>query len=431
VHDGDVVALVLLLVIGLLPVFVREFRNNARLILAYWFVIALHQGVAFVNAFLFAPLVLRTMHTDAPINMSATEVTPSLNWSLCCDRYGNFYGFFENLLGTVYWLLGSSQLLGSQLSILMFAISCIVLVKMLNLLELSRYRVPTLFVFGSLPSMVLLGSVTLRESYAILFFMLATYFGLKMLTKKNIRVLGAPMAISALIMGLFHSGLRMYAILFIALFMVWNPHPTSSWLHMKKRHLMALLTMLVLLTGAIFLTKVQHVRLGVVSSVVNLDIQKSVLQFQTRTGSVVKRATYSVPLDFSSPFTTIHTSFKLYMYYLFAPFPWQISNILDAGGSIESILRMILLIFSVMLWYQAYGVQRRLLMLMLILFFSMSFMWALGTTNYGTAMRHNMLSWWILAITGVPLLMKMLGRFWLRLTVSTRSYFSEQAKKAS
>ena len=257
----------------------------------------------------------RTFHTGA------TEVAQSLNWSLCCNPGGNVYGFFENLLGTVYWFLGSSsQLLGSQLSILMFAISCIVLVKIVGLLELSRYRVPTLFVFGSLPSMVLLGSVTLRESYEILFFMLATYFGLKMLTKKNIRVFGALMAISALIMGLFHTGLRMYAILFIALFMVWNPHPTSSWLNMKKRHLMALLTMLVLLTGAIFLTKVQHVHLGAVSSAVNLDIQKSVLQFQTRTGSVVKRATYSVPLDFSSPFTTIHTSFKLYMYYLFAGF---------------------------------------------------------------------------------------------------------------
>ena len=47
--------------------------------------------------------------------------------------------------------------------------------------------------------------------------------------------------------------------------------------------------------------------------------------------------------------------------------------------------------------------------LMLILFFSMSIMWAVGTTNYGTAIRHNMLTWWILVIGGVPPLIKKLN----------------------
>tara|TARA_Y100001936_G_C15956419_1_gene603131 strand:+ start:38 stop:589 length:552 start_codon:yes stop_codon:yes gene_type:complete len=170
-----------------------------------------------------------------------------------------------------------------------------------------------------------------------------------------------------------------------------------------------------LLTGTIYLTKVQHVDLGVISEVINLDVQYKTELFQYRTRTVTGRATYRIPLDFSSPFMAANSYFLLYVYYLFAPFPWQINSLLDVGASIESMSRMILLYFSVMHWHHAYGVQRRLLMLMLILFFGMSFMWALGTSNYGTAMRHNMLSWWILAITGVPLLMKMLSRFWLGL----------------
>jgi hypothetical protein len=59
---------------------------------------------------------------------------------------------------------------------------------------------------------------------------------------------------------------------------------------------------------------------------------------------------------------------------------------------------MVLIYFSVKSWHTARGSQRRLLGLMLILYFSMTFMWALGTTNYGTAMRHHMLSWWIIVI---------------------------------
>jgi len=34
----------------------------------------------------------------------------------------------------------------------------------------------------------------------------------------------------------------------------------------------------------------------------------------------------------------------------------------------------------------------------------MTFMWSLGTTNYGTGMRHKMMSWWMLALMGGPLL---------------------------
>ena len=106
---------------------------------------------------------------------------------------------------------------------------------------------------------------------------------------------------------------------------------------------MIFFVMLVLLTGIIYLTKVQHVDLGVLSSVVDLNVQSMTAQFQKRTGSVVGRTTYSIPLDFSSPYTTAHSYFLLYVHYLFAPFPWQIGNALDIFASMESILRMVLL----------------------------------------------------------------------------------------
>jgi hypothetical protein len=396
-------ALILFMVIGLLPVFVREFRNNARLMLAYWFVIALHQGVAFTNAFLFITLGAdkdaRTFHAAGVALAHSKGFYLSVTAKL-----------YENILGVVYWLFGPSQLLGSQLSILMFAVSCIVLNKILGLLELSRYRVSTLLAFGALPSIVFFGSITLRESYQVLFFMLATYWGIKMHMKESIRVYGVFMVLSALAMGLLHNGLWVYGIFLIMLFMLWTPHVTSNWLSIKKRHLIVVLVVLVFLTGIIFLIKVQHVNLGLLSSF-NWDLLEQAASFQARSKSVVSRATYDIDLDISSPFATAYTSFLLYMTYLFAPFPWQINSILDVGASIESILRMVLIYFSVKHWRQAHGVQRRLLWLMLILFFSMSFMWALGTTNYGTAIRHNMLSWWILAIAGVPMLMKILSRF--------------------
>ena len=96
-------------------------------------------------------------------------------------------------------------------------------------------------------------------------------------------------------------------------------------------------------------------------------------------------------------------------------------------------MRMILIYFSVKQWRKAYGSQRRLLGLMLILYFSMTFMWALGTTNYGTGIRHHMLSWWIIVIVGLPPLMGKLIRFWFRPIVSRPNVMfvrSDQGKQA-
>ena len=115
-------------------------------------------------------------------------------------------------------------------------------------------------------------------------------------------------------------------------------------------------------------------------------------------------------MTFSSPFMFIYSILNVYLHYLFAPFPWKVSNVLDFYASMESLLSLVLICFALKNWCNAYGTQRRLLGLMLVLYFSMTFLWAIGTTNYGTSMRHHMLSWWILVIAGLPLLMETLKR---------------------
>ena len=87
----------------------------------------------------------------------------------------------------------------------------------------------------------------------------------------------------------------------------------------------------------------------------------------------------------------------------------MINNFLDVYAVMESIFRMTLIYFSVKHWRNAVGSQKRLFGLMLILYFSITLLFAIGTTNYGTAMRHHMLSWWIIVIVGIPPLMTKLS----------------------
>jgi hypothetical protein len=401
-------ALILVLVIGLLPFFVRELRKSKMVLLAYWFVIALHQVVAFTNIFLF-----RTLGSEADadkFHRIAVQLAGSGNF-----EFSNGAILYRNILGIIYWLLSPSKLLGSQFSILMFALSCIVLLKILCLMGLGRYRASVLLVFGALPSMVFMGSIPLRESYEIFFFMLAVYFGMKIYEKKSVSRNFFLMLVSTALMGVLHPALKGYAIFMGVLFMVWTPTPSSSLLMVRRKSLMIALTMLFLLTAIIFAYKSGHIHLGSFDAVPDLGLLGVVSKYRAlkihHVATAASRAFYLVPMDLSSPFTTVYTFSSIYIHYLFAPFLWQIKSMTDVGGFLESMSRMVLIIFSVKHWYQAHGLQRRFLGLMLILFFSMTFLWSVGTSNYGTAMRHNLLSWWILSIAGTPLLVKMLSRF--------------------
>lgn len=399
-ESSTVIMWILFLTIWLVPLCAREFRNSAQLMLAYWFVIALHQAVAFTNAFLFTTMSgandARGFHQKAIAIAQSENFTFSMGGAL-----------YRNMLGVVYWIFGPSLILGQQLSILAFSISCVVLVKILCQLELSRYKVSILLAFGALPTMVFLGSITLRESYQILFFILVVYFGLKMHITRGVNSYPLFMIMSAVVMGVFHQALSVYAFFLIMLFLLWTYRPASRLWSVKKLRLAAVFAIPVLMLAVANYSAVDRPLAVFVSG--DVELLERVAWYRDK--ATVSRASYGIALDLSSPFMTIYSSLMLYIYYLFAPFPWQISNILDVYAFIESFSRLVLICFALKNWRNAYGAQRRLLGLMLILFFSMTFLWAVGTTNYGQAIRHNMLSWWIIVILGVPPLMEKLKRF--------------------
>jgi hypothetical protein len=400
--------LALFLVIGLLPFFVREFRKNSQITMAYWFVIALHQTVAFTNVFLFGTIGA----TGDAQRFHGIAVTLAQSGEF---NFSTGMVLYNNTLGVIYWLFGSSHFLGEQFSILAFAISCIVLIKIMGLLELPRYRVSALLIFGALPSMVFFGSVTLREPYQVLFFMIAVYFGFLMSARRGGLAYCLPMFLSIIFIGILHKGLVIFAFYLLILFIVWTPYRGPGLLSLSKRRLTILLIILPLLTSFLYIEESKYLHIVLFELFFNGDgifeiIEQFRENFSTRETLVNARAAYFVDLDFSSIFAIVGTFFSLLIHFLFAPFPWQVKNILDVYASMESILRLVLIYCSVRHWQNAYGVKRQQLGLLLLLFFSMSFLWSIGTSNYGTAARHNTVAWWILVVAGTPFLMKTLNR---------------------
>ena len=418
-----VVTCFLVLLTGLVPFCSREFRNSAQLMLAYWFVLVPYQVVAFTNAFLFT--TFKAGQDAAAFHMWATEVVNCKELRFCSGTIHKWLElsgndtfafitigdrFYAGILGFIYWIFGPSLILGQQLSILAFSISCVVLIQLLNQLELSRYKIPVLIAFGALPTMVFIGSLTMREPYIIMFFLLAVYFGLKMHITGGINRYLLFMIISVACMGGFHQALCFYGLFLVVLFLLWSSRPVSRLQNIKKLRLSVLLVVPALILAIPYVTH----EISDLSKLIRGDIA-DVLEHATsyRDRAKITRATYGVPFNFSSPFMAIYSTLKVYLYYLFAPFPWKVSNALDVYASMESLLRLVFICFALKNWRNAYGTQRRLLGLMLVLYFSMTFLWAIGTSNYGTAMRHHILSWWVLVIAGSPLLMEALKRSFL------------------
>jgi hypothetical protein len=440
-ESGNFLASCLIAVIILMPLFSRELRKSISVLLGYWFVIILHQVVAFLNNFLFAAgrETGGTFGASNDANRSFHLVSKELVFQgemfyrgqdlsipLSLDSFLKGGAFYYEMLGSVYKRFGVSLLLGEQLSILVFALTCIIFLKVMKQLGLEHYSFSSLICFGALPSMVLLGSITLRESYELFFFMLTVYLGVRSSMKIKYEISSTFLiVISAFLMGVFHKALIVYAIGLVILFLIWSFRPISKLGNIKKLHLIAMVVAPLVFIGIMVGIKMDSRAFRIPEQFFkagwDIDLwAQRIIDWRITSFDSMARTSYEITLDPSSLFMLILSSIKIYGYYLFSGFSLWINNYNDAYAAVEAILRVTLLCFSVLSWWEAVGLQKRLMGLMLFLYFSMTFLWALGTTNYGTAVRHHMLTWWIIVILGVPMLIAKLQHTWFYMLADFR-----------
>jgi hypothetical protein len=393
----------------------RERRKDNNLTFALCFILAMHHVIALTNTYLFT---FKGADADANrFHRLAVEWAESGKLSVTGGAE-----FYQQLLGIFYRIFSPSHLFGEELSIIAFLFSCLILIKLIHRINLKKYQVGLLLMFGLLPTNLVLCSVTLRESYQILFFMLAVYWGLRFQLKPT---KGAMIfcVFSAIIMGCFHRALILYMLFLLPVLFLWFPQqvssfPDSRWRFSRKR-LIIIGAILILMIGILIIGVLLDIKgLGALESVFSGKGLKYAVDYRTRLMFEMApdaRANYGIMLDISSSSSFLKSVWSIYIYYLFAPFPWQITNWLDVYAFIESLMRFVLIAISIVCWYRAEGVKRRIWGLLLIIYFSMTFLWAIGTVNYGTSIRHHLLSNWIIVILGGSGLMEFIVRQFRRI----------------
>lgn len=376
---------------GVVPLFLSIKKRRIE-ISAIWLTILAHALIAAYNAYI---QVIHGVDVDAAgFHRDASAIAVIGPW-----EFGMGSRFYTLILAAAYSLGGVSVFLGEMTSVFAYALSCVALVRMLDLLKIERHRTACILLFGLHPALALFTSVTLREAWQILLFMQSAYSLLKF------RVSAAPQALlwgllGAGLMGCLHNGLIVYA-----LFMI----PLALFSRMGIKTTLSLPRMIGLaLTGTVafgLLAAALTGSLPYTPSLAKLS-QGEALDYAStyrQKGEKGARAEYAVKLDAGSPVKFALSVPPVYAYYMLSPFPWQVRTGLDLFAALDGLLRLALLFFAfTALWKPPPGTPAGIPRFLLILYFSMSALWAMGTINYGTAMRHHIVPYWILVVLGAP-----------------------------
>lgn len=395
----------------------KQIRANSQLLIIVVLGWIAHQGASLINIYY---RMLMGGDVDAVgFHEAAKAMARSLqpNWFAEFGAMDAGSSIYIRFLAFFYYLLGDSKLLGQSLSVFAYTLTCIFLLRLARRMGLTRWAAGLAALFCLLPSGVLFPSFTLRESYQMLFFLLCIYYAFALRRKPGIgNMLLTTLAGSML--GVLHNGLVIYAMLLICFNFFWGVRLglrqwRSGSIGMKIAGIVLLGG---LIAGWVFIAGNFG---GATRALMSGEGVEYAGGYREKAG-LEERAAYGGKLDTSSITAFFPSAITIFVLYMFAPFPWQVGSPIDIYAVFEALLRLLLLYHALATWYRARGERRSEWGYMIICVLSLEFLWATGTANWGTAIRHHLIAYGPMLLVGGPGLLANLKNIVLRLTKRKR-----------
>lgn len=407
---GNTAGVIVLAAAVLIPLVTSsDLARERKLRRAFLVVVLAHAAVCFVDGFIAITIGAESdaygFHQDAARFAWTHAIDP--------DLVKPAYNTYTHFIGHVYRAFGTSLFLGNAVSVLAVALACLLFIKILRLTGVTR-AAGVLVLFGLLPSGVMFLSVTLREPFQVLFVLLALYATLSMRTG-GVRwfLVLIPACVG---MALSHQGLGLYAGFLLASVLTWTAGRAlghGSWFRFVGT--------LVVAAGVLVASTQMPEGKGALEAFQNGQSFEYADNYRRVGQTIEGRTTYGLRLDTSSALGLARTVPLVFLEYMFAPLPWEVSSPLDVEALFESLLRLTLIVASILRWRRARGTERSQLGLLLWLYFGMELLWSLGTINWGTAIRHHLPGYAILVIAGGPPLVRAVSDWFRRAVLVQRS----------
>jgi len=361
--------------------------------------------------------------------------------------FGTDAALFSNLLA-LFYKINSSQLFGQEISVVFFIISCFVFMRIIRYYKLNQYLIPMLFLYALLPASLLWTSVVLREPYEIAFLMLA-FECLLYFKSKKITVLTRLLYLSCATLLIFyicllHKGLFLSLPIFFIVSLILplkaDIDEQISLGSIKPKamvqYVFIILLPFFLLLGIVgyqsnsntdmqLKSDIAHTNKKIIYSDKHLTtkmfeglktptigVYKTLVKYRYGKGDAMTslleantnydKGTFVPNNIFQFAYMSVHE----YAHYAFLPAvlvtgKWSFMNLIL---SLIYIARFIFFCSSVNFSVIQYKRKVSSPIILLTLYLVVSFIFSLGTVTYGTAMRHNIMTDWILILLGYPLL---------------------------
>lgn len=405
---GELTAWLILFLCFLIVSTSRSLRNDGFLLAVVWGIIFTRFCVGLYNVYVgttfgadFDAIRLQGM----AVNHAENGTTPDLM------EFG--LGGQLLVISSAYKMFGISLLLGQTLSTLAFTISLVALNAMIDLLARQDYRRLILILYGLLPTGIMFGAVIMRESYQQMIFLSAVLFGLRYHLKGQWMDLGL-LILSSFLLCYLHVGFTTYFPFLILLFVFWRPKwvAFSGWRFISIKRLLTACLVLgpgVFMIGRFAGSEDNLKKVAVLRRVVQGDGLEYVSEYRNLLAhDTTIRTNYGVNFHPSNPVAAASLLPVMFSLYMFSPMPWQVRGLLEVYAFFESLIRFLLFVGAVVLIWKAPSAKRGTLILVFLAYLSLSALWSLGTTNYGTGMRHHLVGFGLLLILGAPFLSKFL-----------------------
>ena len=384
-----------------LPLFFAPFRRDRKLLTTLLIIVAAHNAVSIYNAYgstVFGATLDAVKFQDLAKDL-ATDKHPL--WFTEFDSLEIGANAYTRFLATFYRVFGVSLLLGQTLSIIAYTLSCVILIYLARLFRF-RHKQSLLIIYGLSAGSIIYCSIIMREAWQVLFFLLVIYLAIRLRMSPSVSK-SISMLLSGLILGLLHNGLFLYSLLLLGVSVYWGI--SGKWRKAGYKKILIRTAILGVAFVGVMIWLYFGGEIGGATKAIRTGDVVVYTETYREKGEQDAAANYQVKVDASSPLAFITSSSVVFIYYQFAPFPWQVTRPLDAYAMIEGILRLILIIYTFRLWWHARGERRQRYSYLIFCYFSLEFLWALGTGNWGTSVRHHIIAYASLVLLGGPGLM--------------------------
>jgi len=264
-----------------------------------------------------------------------------------------------------------------------------------------------MLIYALIPSSLMYTSVTLREPFQLLFINLAFYAALKIYYHRSIAH-WLVLFLAVLGLGLLHGGLIVSGIFIIVGTLFLLTSRNRKGVSFTKVVLVSPVVILFLFYGYSLFTSFSYGALDTMEAGLGIAVQV----YQEGTMAADQRASYRTDIIELNSLGGFILSIPFFLFqYLFEPMPWRMSSIVDIVVLLENMLRF-WLIWNALKYlvgiyrnkpmfvvHNSFG-NGRFIFFIFLSYLVMETIWSLGTTNWGTAIRHHLPSLGLLLVMG-------------------------------